>query len=37
MVNTGKIDLDELSHHWCFDPGQDTGIAVIRTKDLELS
>jgi len=37
MVNTGKIDLDELSHHWCFDPGQDTGIAVIRTKDMELS
>jgi hypothetical protein len=37
MVNTGKIDLDELSNHWCFNPGQDTGIAVIRTKDLELS
>ena len=37
MVNNGKIDLDELSYHWCFDPGQDTGIAVIRTKDLELS
>jgi len=37
MVNTGKIDLDELSYHWCFDPGQDTGIAVIKTKDLELS
>jgi hypothetical protein len=37
MVNTGKIDLDELSHHWCFDPGQDTGIVRIKTKDLELS
>jgi len=37
MVNTGKIDLNELSYHWCFDPGPDTGIAVIRTKDLELS
>ena len=37
MVNTGKINLDELSYHWCFDPGQDTGIAVIKTKDLELS
>jgi len=37
MVSTGKIDLNELSYHWRFDPGQDTGIAVIRTKDLELS
>jgi len=37
MVNTGKIDLDELAYHWVFDPGQDTGIAVIKTKDLELS
>jgi len=37
MVNTGKINLDELSYHWNFDPGQDTGIARIKTKDLELS
>jgi hypothetical protein len=37
MVNTGKINLEELSNYWCFDPGQDTGVARIRTKDLELN
>jgi hypothetical protein len=37
MVSNGKINLDELSYHWNFDPGQDTGIARIKTKDLELS
>jgi len=37
MVNNGKINLDELAYHWNFDPGQDTGIARIKTKDLELS
>jgi hypothetical protein len=37
MVNTGKIDLNELSYYWHFDPGQDTGIARIKTKDLELN
>jgi hypothetical protein len=37
MVNNGKIDIDELSYYWHFDPGQDTGIARIKIKDLELS
>jgi hypothetical protein len=37
MVNTGKINLEELSYHGCFDPGQDTGIVRIKTKDLELN
>jgi hypothetical protein len=37
MVNNGKINLEELSYHWHFDPGQDTGIASIKTKDLELN
>jgi hypothetical protein len=37
MINNGKINLDELSYHWHFDPGQDTGIARIKTKDLELN
>ena len=37
MVNSGKIDLDELAYHWYFDPGQDTGIARIKTKDTDES
>jgi len=37
MVNTRKIDLEELSRHWSFDPGQETGIARINTKDLDRS
>ena len=35
MVNTRKIDIEELSQHWCFDPGQETGIARIKVKDLD--
>jgi len=35
MVSTRKYDLEELSHHWCFDPGHETGIARIKTKDLD--
>ena len=37
MVNTRRIDLEEFSHHWNFDPGQDTGIARIKMKDLDIS
>ena len=37
MVNTGRIDLDELSRQWSFDPGLDTGIARINIKDLDRS
>ena len=29
MVNNRRLDLDELSRHWRFDPGVDTGIAHI--------
>jgi hypothetical protein len=29
MVNARRVDLDDLSRHWRFDPGQDTGIAHI--------
>jgi hypothetical protein len=29
MMNAGKLDLEELSRHWRFSPGQDTGIAHI--------
>ena len=35
MVNTRRLDLEELARHWCFDPGPDMGIATIKTKDLE--
>ncbi|MDR0525435.1 MAG: SH3 domain-containing protein [Spirochaetaceae bacterium] len=31
MVNAGALDLEELSRHWRFSPGQDTGIAHIFT------
>ena len=37
MVSTGKMDLEELSRKWCFDPGLDTGIAKINISDLDLS
>jgi hypothetical protein len=33
MLNSGRIDLEELSQKWGFDPGQDTGIARIRTNE----
>jgi hypothetical protein len=29
MVNNRRLNLEELSRRWCFDPGQDTGIARI--------
>ena len=35
MVNTRRIDLGDLSQHWHFDPGQDTGIARIYIKDID--
>jgi hypothetical protein len=35
MVNSRRINLEELLEHWGFDPGQDTGIARIRIKDLD--
>ena len=35
MINTRRIDLEELSHHWIFDPGQDTGIARIKIRELD--
>ena len=37
MVTTRRIDLEELSRRWGFDPGQDTGIAQIRLPDLDRS
>jgi hypothetical protein len=37
MINSGRLDLDELSQHWGFDPGQDTGIARIKAENLDRS
>jgi hypothetical protein len=37
MLNSGRIDLEELSRHWRFSPGQDTGIAHIYTSGLDQS
>ena len=37
MVNTGRINLEELSRQWHFDPGPDTGIARIFTGDLDIA
>ena len=34
MLNTRRIDLEDLSNHWNFDPGQDTGIATIKIRDI---
>jgi hypothetical protein len=35
MLNTGRIDLEDLSRHWRFAPGQDTGIARIYLPGLD--
>nr|WP_245535091.1 SH3 domain-containing protein [Leadbettera azotonutricia] len=37
MVNSRRIVLEDLSQHWGFDPGQDTGMAHIKIKDLDRS
>ena len=35
MINARRINLEDLSQHWHFDPGQDTGVARIRTRDID--
>jgi hypothetical protein len=37
MISSGRINLEELSRHWGFDPGQDTGIARIKVENLDRS
>jgi len=37
MVSIGKINLEELSEKWGFDPGQDTGTARIKARDLDVT
>jgi hypothetical protein len=35
MINSRRINLEDLSRHWCFSPGQDTGIARIFLPNLD--
>ncbi|WP_461246598.1 SH3 domain-containing protein [Treponema sp. R6D11] len=35
MINSGRIDIQELEKNYRFDPGQDTGVARIILPDLE--
>ena len=35
MVNTHRLNLNDLSQHWNFDPGLETGTARIRTADID--
>jgi hypothetical protein len=35
MINNKRIDLEELSRHWRFSPGQDTGTARIFLPNLD--
>jgi hypothetical protein len=37
MVNQQQIDIDELSRHWGFSPGLDTGIARINVPNVDRS
>ena len=35
MINSRRINIEELQKHYRFDPGQDTGVARITLPDLE--
>ena len=35
MINSGRLDVEELEKNYRFDPGQETGIARIILPDLE--
>jgi hypothetical protein len=37
MINSKKIDLEDMSRHWRFDPGQETGLARIFIPDIDNS
>ena len=37
MIDNKRINLDELSRRWRFDPGQETGIARIYMPGIDLS
>jgi hypothetical protein len=35
MVNTGRFNIADLEKNWRFDPGQDTGIALLSLPNLK--
>jgi hypothetical protein len=35
MVNYQRINLEDISRRWCFDPGQETGIARIYAPGID--
>jgi len=37
MINSKKINLEDMSRQWRFDPGQDTGLARIFVPDIDNS
>jgi hypothetical protein len=37
MINSKKINLEDMSRQWRFDPGQDTGLARIFVPDIDQS
>jgi hypothetical protein len=37
MINTQRINIEELTQNWIFDPGPDTGIARIKTAEVDRS
>ena len=37
MINSGRINLDELSRGWHFNPGRDTGVARVLGPGVNLS
>jgi hypothetical protein len=37
MAAGGRVDLEELSKKWRFDPGQETGVARIYMPDADIS
>ena len=37
MINSRRLDLEELSRRWGFDPGLDTGIARVKIRELDRS
>ena len=37
MINSGRINLDELARRWGFDPGRESGVARISMPDISLA
>jgi hypothetical protein len=37
MINSGRINLEDMSRHWRFDPGQETGLARIFVYGVDLN